>query len=138
MVLITIITKFQFMLQVEVIKVGGCSIHYLDFSDLRKKEEIFNQLEIYGKYIRRQPYNSLLTITNLNGMHFNTEIYSAFAAYVKANDPFVRYSGVVGMKGLMQIFYKGFVRITGRNIKVCESKEEAIAFLANTSLLIVA
>ena len=120
------------MKQAEVITVGGTSILYLDFSGLKKKEDIFGQLKIYSEFIKRQPLNSLLTLTNLEGMHFNTEIYNAFVNYVKGNNPYVRQSAVIGMKGLIQIFYKGLVMLTGRNVKVCETRNEAIAALADS------
>lgn len=125
------------MRQAEVIMVGGNSIIYLDFSELKKKEEIFEHLKIYGDFIKRQPLNSLSTLTNLEGMHFNTEIYNAFAHYVKENNPYVRQSAVIGMKGLIQIFYKGFVKLTGRNVKVCETRNEAFAALIKYEMQVV-
>lgn len=125
------------MKQAEIIMVGGSAILYLDFSGLRKKEEIMEQLKIYGNYIKKQELNSLLTLTNLEGMHFNTEIYNAFTHYVKNNNPYVRQSAVIGMKGLIQIFYKGFVKITGRNVKVCESKNEAFTVLTESVVQLV-
>jgi len=59
-------------------------------------------------------------------MYFNTEVYNVFTEYVKQNNPHVKQSAVIGLKGLMQIFYKGFVKITGRNVLVCNTKNEAL------------
>lgn len=114
------------MRQVELIKVGNERIVYLDFSGIKKTDEIFKQIEVYGTYIKRQPRNSVLTLTNLENMYFNTEIFNAFVNYAKANNAFVRNSAVIGLEGMMNIFYKGFVRLTGRSVKICRSKNEAI------------
>lgn len=118
------------MRQPEIIRSGGIEIVYLDFSGLRKKEEVFAQLEYFGNYIRKQPFQSVITLTNLDEMYFNTEVYNRFTAYVKANNPYVKESAVIGLKGMMQIFYKGFVKLTGRNVKVCNSKSEAVHSLS--------
>lgn len=125
------------MKQAEIIMVGENSILYLDFSGLKDKEEIFEQIKIFGDFIKSHPHNSLSTLTNLEGMHFNTEIYNAFASYVKENNPYVKYSAVIGMKGLIQIFYKSFVKLTGRNVKVCETKNEAFVALTNNTVQLI-
>lgn len=118
------------MREVEIINAGKEEIIYLDFSNLKSKEQIFTQIEVFGSFIKKQRPRSVHTITNLEGMHFNTEIYNAFIAYVNGNSPYVKESVVIGLKGLMQIFYKGFIKLTGRNVQVCSTREEAIALLS--------
>ena len=110
----------------EFIRIDNQIVTYLDFSELKKKEEVLDQIKIYADYIKKQHYNSLITVTNLEGMYFNTEVYNVFTEYVKQNNPHVKQSAVIGLKGLMQIFYKGFVKITGRNVLVCNTKNEAL------------
>ncbi|MBN2805690.1 MAG: hypothetical protein JXR22_03450 [Prolixibacteraceae bacterium] len=119
------------MRQPQLIKSGHIDIVYLDFSEIKKKEDILAQIEVFGHYIRKQPLHSVYTLTNLENMYFNTEIYNHFTAYVKENNPYIKGSAVIGLKGMMQIFYKSFIKLTGRNVKVCSSKEEAIAELSN-------
>ena len=119
------------MRQAEIIRSGGIEIVYLDFSGLRKKEDVLAQMEAYGTYLRQKPFKSQYTLTNLEDMYFNTEVYNRFTSYVKANNPYVKGSAVIGLKGMMQIFYKGFVKITRRNVKVCNSKSEAVMALSN-------
>ena len=118
------------MKQPEIIRSGGIEIIYLDFSGLRKKEEVLAQMDVYGNYIQKQPLRSLHTLTNLENMYFNTEVYNKLTSYVNANNPYVKESAVIGLKGMMQIFYKGFVKITGRNVKVCNTKSEAVSALS--------
>jgi tRNA U34 5-carboxymethylaminomethyl modifying GTPase MnmE/TrmE len=121
------------MRQPEIIRIDGVEIVYLDFSGLKKKEDVIEQIGIFGSYIRSKPFNSQITLTNLADMHFNTDIYNLFVNYVKSNNPHVKMSAVIGLKGLMNIFYKGFISLTGRNVKVCSSKEEAVHVLVNSN-----
>jgi len=103
---------------------------YIDFSNMRKAEEIYAAMEIAGAFIRKQPLKSLYTLTNLSGMFFNNEIFSRMTAYAKENNPYVKASAVVGMTGMMQIFYNSFTRLTGRDVKAFSSEIEAKEFLA--------
>lgn len=121
------------MRQVERIIANDKEILYLDFSGLKTKEDILKQTEIFGRAIRSNPYRSVVTLTNIEDMHFNKEIYSFFSDYVKANNPYVVESAVIGMKGMMQIFYKGFVALTGRKVKVCDTMTEAILALSGST-----
>ena len=114
------------MRQVELIKLENETIVYLDFSGIRSKDEIFKQIEVFSNYIKKQPRNSLKTLTNIEKMYFNTEIFNAFTAYAKGNIPYVKNSAVIGLEGNMNIFYKGFYKLTGINLKICNSKKQAI------------
>lgn len=125
------------MKQPEIIYSGTTSILYLDFSGLKTKEEIVKQIEVFRTYIKKQPLNSLYTLTNLENMYFNTEVYNAISVYAKANNAYVKASAVIGLKGMMQIFYKGFAKLSGRNVKVCSSKDEAIASLVQQEAIAV-
>lgn len=118
------------MRQPEIIRSGGLEIVYLDFSGLKNKEEIFTQIEAFGSYLRKHPLHSLYTLTNLEGMFFNTEVFNKLSLYAKANNPYVKESALIGLKGMIQIFYKGFVKITGRNMIICNSKSEAVLALS--------
>jgi hypothetical protein len=105
-------------------------IIYIDFSNIRKPEDIYSQMEIASNFIRKYPPKSLYTLTNLAGMHFNNDIFTRFTAYAKSNTPFVKGGAVIGMTGMMQIFYNGFTRMTGRDIKAFSSEIEAKEYLA--------
>lgn len=105
-------------------------IVYIDFSNLRKPEEIYSEMEIAFAFIRKYPPKSLYTLTNISGMHFNNEIFNRFTTYAKGNTPYVKAGAVVGMAGMMQIFYNSFTRITSRDIKAFSSEIEAKEYLS--------
>ncbi|MCF8359679.1 MAG: hypothetical protein K9H26_13035 [Prolixibacteraceae bacterium] len=106
-------------------------IVYIDFSNLKKPEEIYTLMADATRFISANLPISVLTLTNLSGMHFNNEIFNRFISYVKSNSPYVKASAVVGMSGMMQIFYNSFTKLTGRNVKAFSTELEAKKFLAD-------
>lgn len=113
----------------EIIFHAGKEIIYLDFTNMRKPEEII-QLEDEGsELIQRRGFNSSLTLTNMEGMYFNNDIRNHFSNVVKGNTPYVKGGAVIGLNGLISIMYNSFVALTGRNIKSFKSKEEALNYL---------
>jgi hypothetical protein len=121
----------------EIINIGSKKVVYLDFSNLKSKAEIRSQMDYFQNYIRRALPNSLITLTNLEDMYFNTDVFNLFVSYVKGNNPYIKSSAVIGMRGMMQIFYKTFIKLTGRKIIVCNTKGEAIAELAHKESVMV-
>jgi hypothetical protein len=129
--LISGIEKNTIMRQPEIINHKGKAIMYLDFTNMKDKNEILKLEEDYAAYIRKQPLNSVLTLTNMENMFFNNELKKYFEETVKGNAPYVKAGAVIGMTGLISIMYNAFVTVTGRNIKSYKSKEEALDYLAD-------
>jgi hypothetical protein len=115
----------------EIISYKGKTIVYLDFTNMKDKEEIMKLEKEGSDWIRSQSLNSVYTLTNMEGMFFNNELKKWFEEIVKVNAPYVRAGAVVGMTGLISIMYNAFVTVTGRNIKMCKSKDEALEYLAS-------
>ena len=113
----------------EIIIYQGNEIIYLDFTGLKDKEEILKLEGDGSKMIRSHIPKSALTLTNLEGMHFNNDIKKYFEECVVANTPFVKASAVIGLSGLISIFYNGFVKLTRRDVKSFKSKDEALEYL---------
>lgn len=104
---------------------NGKSIYHMDFSNLHDPAEIENVIKESIRYIRLQPPTSVLTLTNIQGMHFNTEIKGLFNDFIKGNKPYVKAGAVIGISGMQQILYNGLMKVTGRDIKAFEKAEEA-------------
>lgn len=116
------------------IKYQNMEIVYVDFSHIRNQEKVYQAMDYAASYIRRQLPRSIYTLTNITGMYFNTDIFNRISVYAKQNSPYVKGSAVVGMSGLMQIFYNNFSRISGREVKAFFSEAEAKEFLLNKQL----
>jgi hypothetical protein len=104
---------------------NGKSIYHMDFSNLNNPLEIQNLIQESVRYIRLQPPLSVLTLTYIQGMHFNTEIKAMFNDFIKGNKPYVKAGAVVGISGMQQIIYNGLMKVTGRDIKAFDSADEA-------------
>jgi hypothetical protein len=115
----------------EIITYKGKTVIYLDFTNMRDKEEIMKLEREGSDLIRSHPLNSIYTLTNMEGMFFNNELKKWFEEIVKANAPHVRAGAVIGMTGLISIMYNAFISVTGRAIKSFKSREEALEYLAS-------
>ncbi len=112
-----------------IIVEAGVKIYYLDFSNISDHSETVAKIEECKAYIRSQPKNSLLTLTNVTGMRFNGDVKDAFTTFVDGNKPYVKAGAVIGLGGLIQILYNAMLKVTGRKLKACSDKQDAINFL---------
>jgi hypothetical protein len=108
-------------------------IFHMDFSNLNNPAEIKGLIDESIRYIRTQPPSSVLTLTNIQGMHFSNEIKGMFNDFIKGNKPYVKAGAVIGISGLQQIVYNGLMKVTGRDIKAFSSAEEAKNWLADNN-----
>ncbi len=108
----------------------GKVIFHMDFSNLTNVQDIKSLVAESIKHIRSQPNASVLTLTNINGMHFSNEIKDVFNDFIKGNKPYVKAGAVVGLSGLQQILYNGLMKVTGRDIKSFNALNEAKDWLA--------
>lgn len=117
------------MERVKFIKTKGENIFYMDFSNAKAPAEITKVIEESISYIRKQPHNSVVGLTNMENMFFNNDVKNMFTTFLKGNKPFMKKSAVFGMSGLARILFNGLMKITGRDVRSFENKEEAIDFL---------
>lgn len=108
----------------------GKTIYYMDFSNIKSHEEFHQVFEISKSYIRSQPPKSVLAVSNLTGIHFNTDIRNAFADFIKGNEPYIKASSVFGVTGLIKVVYQAVTKLTGRNLKAVDDIEQAKDWLA--------
>jgi hypothetical protein len=109
----------------------GRIIFYMDFSDLKAEAEIKEVLDESKAYIRRQPMASVYGLANIEEMHFNNTIKEYFLEFVKGNKPYMKASTIVGVTGLKQILFNGIMKMTGRDVKSCNSISQAKEWLVS-------
>ena len=112
-----------------LINYKGKKIFSMDFSGLSTLEEIESVILVSKDFIHNQKDKSLLTLTNMDGMHFNNEIKNVFTDFIGSNKKYVIAGGVLGLSGLLRIIYNGVNRFTGRDIKSFEAQSEALEWL---------
>jgi len=119
----------------EIITHNGKAIFYMDFTGLREVPEIEDLVKKSKDYIRTKPEKSLITLTNIQGMHFNADIKNIFSEFVSGNKTYVSHGAVVGLSGLQRIVYNGIMKITGRDIRSFETIEIAKDWLVSKDVV---
>jgi hypothetical protein len=112
----------------------GVKIFYIDFTNLKTVPEIETVINESKSFIRRQPPKSVLTLANIAGMHFNSQIKEIFIEYVKGNAPYVLHSSITGVDGLRRVVFNGVLKLTGRDVRCLESVEHAKEYLSGKLL----
>lgn len=108
----------------------GKTIIYLDFSNLKHLSQINEVIQEATASIHKNPLGSVLTLTNINDMHFDTDITEAFKRFIAGNKPYVKAGAVVGVNGLKKIVYNAVMKFTGRDIVALDDLEMAKDYLA--------
>ncbi|MBN1926423.1 MAG: hypothetical protein JW798_11360 [Prolixibacteraceae bacterium] len=122
------------MREPEVIQKNGKEVIYLNYSNLKSRDEIEYLTLTGSKLIRSKPLNSVLTMVNLDGLFFNNDIKNMIADNLKKNKPHVKKTAAFGLTGLLGAFFSGYVKITGRNIESCKNIDEALEYLTSNNI----
>lgn len=113
----------------EWIEKEGRRILYLNIAS-RNRPELEERVNEFREVIDAQPEGSLLTITDVTGGHFDTSMKETLDNYIKANEPYIKHTVIVGLSGLQKVIYQEILRVTGRtNLNVKDTFEEAVEFL---------
>lgn len=77
-----------------------------------------------------RPPESVLTLTDVEGSHFNAAILRALRELMAHNAPLVKAAAVIGLSPRQRIAYDLMVRATRRrNVRTFETRREAEAWL---------
>lgn len=107
----------------------GVRILLLDFSHVMDEQLALGIIAHAKSVVAAQPEGSLLTLTNVEGSHFDSTVVAALRDLVEHNRPYVRVGAVVGLSGLMRVVFTTLVRLTGRNIRAFDSIDDAKEYL---------
>jgi len=118
------------MNRTQVIEHKGRKIFFSDFSYLQSIQEIVVVATEIKKYVLSQPPKSIYSLTTIEGMHFNNAIRDVFTELAKNNKPFVKAAAIIGVSGLKQILFNGIMKLSGRDLKLFSSIDQAKEWLA--------
>ena len=113
----------------KVINYKGINIFYTDFSNTKTEQEIKSIIDECINYIRNQPLNSIIAITNMKNMYFNKTVASRFTKFVKENKPYMKKSAVFGMSGIARVVFNSIMKLAERDVRSFETEEQAKNFL---------
>jgi hypothetical protein len=111
------------------IRVIEHGIVLLDLSNIKNPDAELHNAEIARSLIASQPRGQALVLTDVTGSTFNEAAVDALKKLARHNKPFVKASALVGLSALTRIVFRAVTALTGRDIRVCSSREEAIAYL---------
>jgi hypothetical protein len=107
----------------------GKQILHLDFSNC-DEDEVLVTIEEAKKVIRIHPPQSILTLTNVEGAHYNMKVTNAMMEFAHGNKPFVKAGAVIGISGLKKIVYDAVMKFSGRNLPAFDHIEKAKDWLS--------
>jgi len=111
--------------RVRFITYQGKQILLHDFSNLLKVEDAMAAIAESRTIVRKQPLNSVLTLTDVTSSRFNRDIVEALKELTKGNKPHVKAGAIVGMTGIQRVVYVAVTQFTGRRLPTFSSMEEA-------------
>jgi hypothetical protein len=114
--------------EIQVKNYKGKNILVLDFSKSTKVTvpEIIADAK---DYIKKQPKNSLYTLTDITGLNFNKQMIEQFEDFTSFNKPYVVAGVVIGMQGLQKIAYNAIMTFSGRKLPTFNTQDEGMDWL---------
>ena len=100
-----------------------------DFSQVTEPRLALPLIAEASRFMESQPQGEVLVLTDVQGSSFNEEVIAAMKGLAEHHKPWVRASALVGLTALMRVIYRAVVALTRREIHVCETRAEAIAWL---------
>ena len=100
-----------------------------DFSGLRVTADVILLIGEARDFMEKQPKGEMLVLTDFSDSTFDREVANAMRALAEHHKPWVKASALVGLTPLMRMVYRTIVALTRRDIRVCETRAEAIAYL---------
>jgi hypothetical protein len=100
-----------------------------DLSGLTSPHDGLPFIEEARAFMERQARGETLVLTDVAGSTFNPEVIDAMKALAEHHKPWVLASALVGLTPIMRIVYRAVVALTRREIFVCETRAEGVAYL---------
>ena len=116
--------------RIEEFAQDGRNFMYLDFSYIKKNEDLEKMMDMAKAKIIKYSGQSLYIITNIEKIRLDLQSKELATQYIKHNDPYVKSAMLIGLDGIKKIMVNRVIKISGRkNISFAYSKEHAIRLL---------
>jgi hypothetical protein len=118
--------------RIEQFEYEGKKFIYYDLSNFKNNRQ-FREFITYAKEViqRYSRDNSLFSITNVEGVRYDSETKTITAEWMDFNRPYIRQGAVVGLDGIKRIMVNSILKMSGRsNMKFFHTRDEAVQWLA--------
>ncbi len=102
--------------------------------DLRGNKDISQGIEAFQtaqKMAMKEPLKSLRLLTDVTNAHYDSAGVAAIKEFSKAATPYMKASAIVGVDGLKRIIVRSLIMLTGRDIRLFDTREQALDWLAS-------
>ena len=108
----------------------GKNFFYFDLSNFKSNEEFLQVIEESKPLIIKHAEKSLYTITNIEGVRYDTTTKKVVAEWMTHNKPYVKFGACIGVDGIKRIMINSIFALSGRkNMSTASTKEAAIEWL---------
>jgi hypothetical protein len=118
--------------RIATINHNGRSIIYADHSGLAG-DELLNNIKAATKKVLDFPLSGVLFLANFEETYFNKEV----KAYIEISEDSKKFNekckkqGFVGLTKVKKLFFNAYCKITGKEMKSCDTLEEAKDYLVS-------
>ena len=113
----------------ERVRIVEHGIVLLDFSGIAQPDKELHHSAEAKRVIASQPRGQALVLTDVTGSNFSQAAIESLKDLVQHNKPYVKASALVGLSALTRVVFRALVALTRRDIRVFESRAQAIAYL---------
>ena len=116
------------MERVRFLEYRGKQVLLLDFTDCTP-DDVFDIMAETQRIVTAQPPQSLLTLSDMSGGHFNRDAVRRMKEVAAVDGPHVRRAAMVGAESLPKVFYKGIMEFSARHFPTFQTREAALDWL---------
>jgi hypothetical protein len=118
--------------RIEQFEYEGKSFIYFDVSHFKNNAQFREFIEHAKGIIQRYPEdNSLFSITNVEGVLYDSETKTIIAEWMNFNRPHIRQGAVIGLDGIKRIMVNSILKMSRRsNVKFFRTRDEAVKWMA--------
>lgn len=109
---------------------NGVQILVLDLTDSKDIQENIAGFAQAEALITAQPPKTVRLLTNVSNAHYSTEAVDRMKRFSKAVTPHMLASAAVGVSGIKRVVLQSLVRLSGRDIRMFDTADQALDWLA--------
>ena len=118
------------MPKVEFILHKGVRILDMSLKDSKDVDQNIATIQLAQKLVMKESPKSVRLLTDVTNGHYTTEGVSVLKEFSKASTPYMKASAVVWVTGVKWIIVQSLIKLTGREIKLFDTRENAKDWLA--------
>lgn len=120
------------MAECKIIEYKGIEIVFTDISNSKPSESI-KAFEHSVEIIRDMPLRSVLAMVDAKGAKINKEMIDRIKITTKQNNPYNKATVISGLDPMSKLMAKSIAILTGREMKLVDTLEEAKEYLLEMS-----